>query len=434
LAAEHVAAYGTAVGLWLRGDAKRTGARVLIGRDTRQSGPALLEQVSSGFRRLGHSVIDGGVLSTPAIQTLCREEGFDVAIVISASHNPAADNGLKFFGSDGRKLPDPVEEAIEAHTHAILQGNAEGLTGIEPGTSHVDPDAGARYLEFIASQFRGFDLSGVSLVLDCAHGAAWDLAPTALRELGATVLVKGADPDGSNINDGAGVFHVADLGPTVRERGAALGMALDGDADRVLLVDENGEVRDGDHMLGVLAVDLNERGLLATGTLVTTVMANLGLRVHLKNHGIGCDTVPVGDRFVSARMAETGATLGGEQSGHIIFQDGPRWYGDGLYSALRVLEVVQRTGRPLSELAAGIEKFPQVLINVPVNDKPPVDDVPELVEARTRAEDDLADEGRVVLRYSGTEALLRVMVEGRDLEVVKAHADSMVVAARRALG
>ncbi|NRA95492.1 MAG: phosphoglucosamine mutase [Planctomycetes bacterium] len=431
LSPDLVTSYGRAIGAWL--SEQKSGARVLVGRDTRASGPALIEQFGAGVLAAGHHLVDGGVLSTPAVQTLCREEKFDLAIVISASHNPAADNGLKFFGADGRKLADASEEAIE---HGIAQA-VEGtlpVPGIPSGVLSSDLDAGARYLEFIDRCFPELSLDGVTLVVDCAHGAGSALAPAALTRLGATLHVRGNTPDGLNINDGAGVFYVAELGALVKEHGASLGMALDGDADRVLLVDETGDVRDGDHMLGVLATDLKERGALPGDRLVTTVMANLGLKVHLANHGIACEMVPVGDRYVASGMADCGATLGGEQSGHVIFQDGPRWFGDGLYTALRILEVMQRTRRPLSELVFGIEKFPQLLVNVPVRTRTPVDEVPALVAARQVAEADLGDEGRVVLRYSGTEPLLRVMVEGRDLDRVRGHVDAMVEVAKRELG
>lgn len=431
LSPDLVTAYGCAIGAWLR--EQTPAGRVLVGRDTRASGPVLLDQLAGGFLAAGHDVVDGGVLPTPAVQTLSREEDFDLAIVISASHNPAADNGLKFFGSDGRKLADEAEESIESGIAAVV-GNGSPAPAEGPGARRTDTAAGARYLEFIERCFPDLSLKGVTLVLDCAHGAGTDLAPAALADLGATLHVRGNSPDGSNINDGAGVFHVAELGALVKQHGAALGMALDGDADRVLLVDEMGDVRDGDHMLGLLAADLKGRGALPGDRLVTTVMANLGLKVHLANHGIACDMVPVGDRFVATRMAECDGVLGGEQSGHIIFRDGARWYGDGLYTALRVLDVMQRTRKPLSALAAGIEKFPQVLVNVPVREKPPLDEVCELVTAKAAAEEDLGDEGRVVLRYSGTEPLLRVMVEGRELDRVKGHVDAMVAAAKRGLG
>jgi phosphoglucosamine mutase len=289
-------------------------------------------------------------------------------------------------------------------------------------------------VKFIRQVCPNLDLRGVRLVVDCAHGAASLIAPELLERFGAHVVLLGAEPDGTNINDGAGVFHVGGLGPIVRKTRASLGLALDGDADRVLLVDETGEVRDGDHMLGILAEDLLRRGLLSGHRVVTTIMANLGLLVHLKRLAVTCDLVPVGDRYVAARMAESGAAVGGEQSGHVIFNESPRWFGDGLYTALRVLEIIGRTGRPLSDLAAGVEKFPQVLKNVTVVRKPPLDSLVPLREATRAAEAELEGEGRVVLRYSGTEPLLRVMVEGRSQSRIEVLADHLAAVAARAIG
>jgi len=431
LAPDQVAAYGQALGVWLRRTG--SGSRVLVGRDTRESGPRLLDQLSPGFLSAGHELVDGGVLPTPAVQTLCHKEHFALAVVISASHNPAGDNGLKFFGSDGRKLPDDAEDAVEALTMAVLQGTLEPPSGVRTAVRSEDPDAGDRYLAALLGRFPGLDLSGRTIVLDCANGAASSLGPRAFERLGATVRVRGAAPDGQNINAGAGVFHVENLGPEVRESGAVLGLALDGDADRVLLVDDTGGVCDGDHMLGILAAAYAQAGLLKERRLVTTVMANLGLMVFLKEQGIACEVTPVGDRFVAARMEETGAVLGGEQSGHIIFREDDHWYGDGLHTAMRVLEVVSRDGRPLSELVAGIEKYPQVLVNVPVGEQPPLEEIGELLQARMVAEEDLGVEGRVLLRYSGTEPLLRVMVEGKDIHRVRYHAENLVAAVRSSL-
>jgi phosphoglucosamine mutase len=430
LEAGNVQAYGNALGSWLTLRKGPESARVLVGRDPRESGTAIREQLAHGILAHGHALVDGGVLTTPAVQTLCREEGFDLAIVISASHNPASDNGIKFLGPDGRKLPDAAEQALED----LIETPADVAAG-SAGARQEDQGAGDRYLSFLrASCFPELDLSGMKIVLDCAHGAGSDLAPHALEAFGADLTVKGAAPDGTNINEGAGVFYVEDLAGPVLERGAVLGMALDGDGDRVLLVDESGEVRDGDHMLGLFAADLKERGLLPGNRLVTTVMANMGLFAWLKSIDVEPEIVAVGDRFVAARMDELQSSIGGEQSGHIIFQDGKRWFGDGLYTALRILEIIRRTGRSLSDLCAGVEKYPQILINVPVRSKPPVGEVPELVAAQERIEKELADLGRVVLRYSGTEPLLRVMIEGKDKELVDRTAHDLADVARGVLG
>jgi phosphoglucosamine mutase len=247
------------------------------------------------------------------------------------------------------------------------------------------------------------------------------------------VVVRASHPDGHNINEGCGVFHIEELGSTVQQCGAILGFALDGDADRALLVDDRGTVRDGDHILGLLAANLHEKGKLAKDTLVTTVMANLGLKDYLKQRGIHCEMTPVGDRHVAEAMDRTGAILGGEQSGHIIFREGDAWFGDGLYSALRVLEVMDSKQIGLHELCAGIEKYPQKLINVAVARKLPLDSVTALTEAKSKAEKQLGEEGRVLLRYSGTESLLRVMVEGKNIEEVEALAKELARVARESL-
>jgi phosphoglucosamine mutase len=431
LAAPRIRELGWALGAYLH--QRQPAARVLVGRDTRASGPSILEGLAPGITGAGHRLLDGGILSTPAVQSLCREEAFDLAIVISASHNPARDNGIKLFGSDGRKLPDDAELLIEELMDEAAAGRVPPRG--PKGSVERDDAAGQRYLRFLREDcLPDLDLSGMRVVLDCAHGAASELGPELLESFGAQVDTRGAAPDGLNINDGAGVFFVEELGEGVQARGAVLGMALDGDADRVLVVDETGIPRDGDHVMGILAADLKERGALHGDRLVTTVMANLGLRVYLKSLDIACDMVPVGDRFVASRMAETGAVLGGEQSGHVIFRSGDRWFGDGLYTALRLLDVIGRCGRPLSELAARVEKFPQVLVNVPVQRKTPIEQLEELRATAERCEAELGGEGRVLLRYSGTEPLLRVMVEGRDAARIEDLAQQMVDVVRRLLG
>lgn len=431
LSADAVRSYGQAVGLWLR--ARIGSGKVLVGRDTRASGPALLEQLADGLIHAGHEVVDAGVIATPGVQALCVDERFSLAIVISASHNPARDNGLKFFGPDGRKLPDAAEMELEAQIEALQEG-APFVADPEPGRLVADRELRDRYVHGLIEGFDGLDLRGMTVVLDAAHGAAAAYGAQVLEALGATVHARGVSPDGTNINDGAGVFATDALGDAVRSHGADLGIALDGDADRVLLVDHEGSLRDGDHILGVLAVDLARRGLLEGEQVVATLMANLGLGAWLRQHAIELHQVPVGDRHVAARMSESGAVLGGEQSGHVIFHEDGRWYGDGLYAALRVLEVMRREKASLAELSRGIEKYPQVLINVPVQSKPPFEEVPELESARERAASDMGDDGRIVLRYSGTESLLRVMVEGKDLPVVQSVAESLAALAQGELG
>jgi phosphoglucosamine mutase len=429
LAPDRVLAYGRAFGRFVAARSPR--GRVLVGRDTRGSGPGIVASLSEGLMAAGLEVVDGGVLTTPAVQAVCREEKLDSAIIVSASHNPAEDNGIKFLGPDGRKLPDAAEAEVE---RLIDETPAPAPAGPRGKVSSA-PELEARYLEFIRETcLPSLDLKGRTVVLDCAHGAASHLGPRLLDSFGARVFVFHAQPDGSNINQHAGVFHVANLRDSVELNGPAIGVALDGDADRALFLDEAGEVRDGDHVLGLLAEDLNRRKALSGHVLVTTVMANLGLAHFLRRIGIHQEVVPVGDRYVAAKMEETGAALGGEQSGHIIFREGARWFGDGLYTALRVLDVMSRTGKSLHELTAGIEKYPQLIRNVPVKRKLPPETVPPLAAAIREAEAALGADGRVVVRYSGTESIFRVMIEGRAAATVAALAERIAAVAAQTLG
>lgn len=430
LAKDRISAYGQAIGVWLAG--RLHDGKVLVGRDTRESGPELQSLLVSGIVASGHHVIDGGILPTPAVQRLCRDLGCDLAIVISASHNPSKDNGIKFFGPDGRKLPDADEISIEDHILSALQQSLAPVAS-KAGSRSVDLRLPSMYAETLAGRFRDLDLRGRKIVADCAHGAASWIAPEVLRRLGAEVIARGVDPDGRNINDGCGVFFVEELGEVVRDSGAAAGFALDGDADRALMVDETGAVRDGDHLLGLLACHLASEGRLAANLLVTTVMANYGLKVFLEERGIGCEMTPVGDRFVAEAMAKSGAVLGGEQSGHIIFREGDAWIGDGLYTVLRTLEVLDARGESLAKAASGIEKFPQQLVNVRVSERVPIEEVPAILDAKRRAEGRMGRDGRVLLRYSGTELLLRVMVEGRDRDLVAILAQDLADAVQDAL-
>jgi phosphoglucosamine mutase len=428
LAADRVRTYGRAFGEFI--SRKRPGGRVLIGRDTRASGPSIVAGLAEGLTASGLVVVDGGVLTTPAVQALCREEAFDSAIVVSASHNPAEDNGIKLLGPDGRKLPDEGEHEIEGLIEA-----RRAPEGAPSGRVVQDAAAEGRYLAFMQEHcFPSLNLRGRTIVLDCAHGAASHLGPRLFDALGARVFVFHAEPDGGNINKNAGVFHVENLRDSVELNSPAIAVALDGDADRALFLDEGGAVRDGDHVLGLLAEDLHRRKALPGDLVVTTVMANLGLAHFLRKAGIRQEVVPVGDRYVAAKMEETGAALGGEQSGHVILREGVRWFGDGLYTALRVLDVMARTGKTLRELTAGVEKFPQIIRNVRVRQKTPYTEVPALAAAVRDAERELGDAGRVVVRYSGTEPIFRVMIEGRDQATVTGIASRIAAIAERALG
>jgi phosphoglucosamine mutase len=429
LAPDRVLVYGRAFGRFV--STRAPGGRVLVGRDTRGSGPAIVSALAEGLTGFGLEVVDGGVLTTPAVQTLCREEKFDSAIIVSASHNPAQDNGIKLLGPDGRKLPDDAETEVE---RLIDEGPKAPAAG-GAGRLSTAPELEASYFSFIREKcFPSLDLRGKTIILDCAHGAASHIGPRLLDLFDARVFVFHAQPDGLNINRNAGVFHVANLKEAVELNAPAIAVALDGDADRALFLDETGEIRDGDHVLGLLAEDLHRRKSLPGDLVVTTVMANLGLAHFLRRLGVRQEVVPVGDRHVVAKMEEKGAVLGGEQSGHIIFREGERWFGDGLYTALRVLDVMSRSGRTLHELTAGIEKYPQLIRNVPVRRKLPPETVPPLAAAIHEAEAALGADGRVVVRYSGTESIFRVMIEGRVATMVAALAERIAAVAAQALG
>lgn len=392
--------------------------RVLLVRDTRVSGPMIARVLTGGIASHGVDVFDGGVLPTPACALVTRLKGFDLGIVVSASHNPMPDNGLKFFGPNGRKLDDETELAIEAYIDQPGTRETE-VTGADVGRCELYPEAEGIYLEEMVERcFGNLDLSKRKVVLDCSHGAGSRVGPRILAALGADVVSMNAEPTGLNINDQAGVFFAEQVGERVRAEGADFGFALDGDGDRVIMADETGRVLDGDDILGILSAELAGEG----PGLVATVMSNLGLKVLLKERGISFHETPVGDRYVGERMATTGAPVGGEQSGHVIFREGEAWYGDGAYTALRVAALLEAKGLRLSELAGTMERFPQVLVNVKVGEKPPLQEILPLHEAQSRYESELGDEGRILLRYSGTESLARVMVEGRDADRIQAIA------------
>jgi phosphoglucosamine mutase len=385
---------------------------VLVGRDTRLSGPLLEQALVAGILSTGVDALAAGILPTPAIATLTRAFGAVGGVVLSASHNPFADNGIKLFSADGGKLPDAWEDEIEAR----LDGTVSGARPTGAGVGRLRPVVGAeaRYLASLRATVPApLQLQGIRLVLDCAHGATFRVAPRLFRSLGAEVLTLGVRPTGTNINAGAGALHPERLQARVQTAGSAIGLAFDGDGDRLMTVDEHGEVRDGDHLLAVFAGALQARGELRGGVVVSTVMANLGLERALAGMGVAMPRTAVGDRYVLEEMIRRDANLGGEQSGHIIFRDHATT-GDGLLSALQLLRIVRESGRSLAELASRVTKFPQVLVNVPVRGKPPLDSVPGVSEAVGRWEQKLEGRARILLRYSGTEALARVMVEGDD--------------------
>jgi phosphoglucosamine mutase len=376
----------------------------------------------------GVDVLDAGVLPTPAAAFLVADRDADFGVMISASHNPAADNGIKIFARGGVKLPDVVEERIErALTWDKLQPTGAGVGRIERFA-----DAEDRYVVHLLGSIP-HPLDGIHVVLDCAHGAAAGVSPETFRDAGARVTVIGADPDGLNINDGVGSTHLDLLAKAVLEHGADVGIAHDGDADRCLAVDADGKIVDGDQIMAILAVAMKQRGQLRDDTLVATVMSNLGLHRAMAAHGITVEQTAVGDRYVLERMNEGGFSLGGEQSGHVIMSDYATT-GDGLLTGLHILSEMARTGKTLAELASIMTVFPQVLINVKGVDRTRIGDA-GVAAAVTAAEAELGDTGRVLLRASGTEPLVRVMVEAADAETAQRVADELaaVVTERLAL-
>ena len=393
------------------------GGTVLIGKDTRLSGYMFESALEAGFVAAGADVLLLGPLPTPGIAVLTQELNANLGVVISASHNPYYDNGIKFFDGAGAKLSDEVEKEIEK----VLKKPAITLESGKLGRAKRIDSARARYQEFCAATFPDdLDLDGVKVVFDGANGAGYKVGPRTLNELGADVITIGCSPNGRNINDGCGSTEPALLQKTVPAVEAHVGIALDGDGDRVVMVDEKGQITDGDQLLYVLATARKEDGNLR-GPVVGTVMSNLGLELALKRHDIEFKRASVGDRYVLETLRQTGGIIGGETSGHMICLD-QTTTGDGLISALQILAVMQRTGKPLSELAAGMTRYPQKMLNVPTSRRVDPDTCPAIRDAVSQAESELAQSGRVVLRASGTEPVIRVMVEGRNENQVLALA------------
>ena len=389
----------------------------VIGRDPRISGEFLAAAISAGLASSGVDVFDAGVIPTPATSFLTADLDADFGVMISASHNPAPDNGIKFFSRGGHKLDDAVEDAIEKAL------SAKPLTPIGAEIGHVKEfaDAKSRYLVHLQGTLPN-SLKGIKVVVDCANGAASDIAPKAFRDAGAEVVVIGNEPDGYNINLGCGSTHLSALQAAVVEHGADVGIAHDGDADRTLAVDATGAIVDGDQIMAILAVAAKARGDLSRNTLVATVMSNLGLKIAMKQAGIEMIETKVGDRYVLEVIREGGYTLGGEQSGHLIFARHATT-GDGILTGLQLLAQMASTGKSLQELASAMTVYPQVLINVPEVDKSKVDSDPELQKIVQEAKTELGETGRVLLRASGTEPLVRVMVEAQDAGTAQSWAE-----------
>jgi phosphoglucosamine mutase len=383
---------------------------LVVGRDTRISGNMLESALVAGICSGGGMVEILGVVPTPAVAFLTAHKGADAGVVISASHNPARDNGIKFFHSSGYKLPDEIELEIE---HLIEAGEIAGRpNGDAVGCITVAQDAEEQYIEHLLA-VASPDLSGLKLVIDCAHGAVYRLAPVLLERLGARVEVLNAEPDGLNINLACGSTHTESLQQVVLDSAADLGLAFDGDADRMLAVDEQGRLVDGDFIMAICALHMRDVKTLKGGAMVTTVMTNLGFHQAMQREGIEVHVTRVGDRYVLEKMLEEGLNLGGEQSGHIIFGDHATT-GDGLLTALKLMEAVIESGKPLSALSGVMERIPQLLINVKVSDKEAAQRSPVITQAVREWEDRLAGDGRVLLRPSGTEPVVRVMVEAID--------------------
>ncbi|ADW70070.1 phosphoglucosamine mutase [Granulicella tundricola] len=405
--------------------------RVLLGMDTRESCGEIAATLTAGLVTGGATVENAGVITTPAVAHLTHAHGFAAGVVISASHNPWQDNGIKLFGPDGYKLPDGTEMAIEAEIERQLESHtAAPVAADAPAVNDADR---AEYMRFLLAAVPGLSLDNKRVVVDCANGAASSVAPQLFSDLGGTCLITHASPDGRNINLGCGALHPEVVAAEVVRHQASIGITFDGDADRALFADETGKVVNGDAVLLLAARDLHARGELKNATVVATTMSNMGLEAALGRSGIAMLRAPVGDKYVLEQMLATGATLGGEQSGHIIFA-GRSTTGDGLLTALLVLDVIHRSGKTLAELTSDLKTFPQVIVNVKVREKRPLEEIATVANAIAEAEAALKGTGRVVIRYSGTEKLARVMIEAEDEGQMRKHADAIAGAIQAELG
>jgi phosphoglucosamine mutase len=408
-------------------------ARIVIGKDTRLSGYMIEMAIASGLCSMGADVILIGPLSTPGVAFVTQSMRADAGIMISASHNPYHDNGIKIFSADGYKLPDEIENEIE---RLVSSGEVDKIrpTGDLVGKAQRIDDVYGRYIVFLKALFpKEMDLLGVRIALDCANGAAYKVAPLVFEELGAEVIRRGVSPNGLNINDACGALHPEGIAGATREYRADIGIALDGDGDRCILSDENGDIVDGDQIIGLCALQMAAEGTLKNKTVVTTPMSNIGLEVALREQGIQMVRAQVGDRYVVDAMRKGDFNLGGEQSGHIVFLDNSTT-GDGIVASLKVLEAMRRTGKPLSELKKVVTLFPQVRNDVRVKRKDPLAQHKDISDAIQAAELALKDKGRVFVRYSGTEALCRVMVEGEDRAQITQLAQNIANLILRAMG
>lgn len=404
---------------------EKTTHRIIIGKDTRRSSYMLEQAIAAGICSMGSNAVLTGPLPSPAVAFLTKAMRADAGVMISASHNPYYDNGIKFFDQDGFKLSDEVELELEAFIENKMKG-VKRPTGQDVGKAYRIEDAQGRYIEFVKRTFpKTLTLDGLKIVLDCANGSAYKIAPNALWELGAEVVPVGVTPNGININDRCGAVSPEDLRKVVVDNKAHVGIALDGDADRVVMCDENGDLIDGDQVIAICALELKAAGLLKSNKVVGTILTNMGVENYLKEQGIDMVRTPVGDRYIIEEMRKSKLSLGGEPSGHVIFSSHTTT-GDGLVAALQVLANMIKSGLKLSELARNIPLYPQVQQNLRVKERKPLEDIPEVQQAIVALNDRLNSHGRTVIRYSGTEPLLRLMIEGKDEAIISKELKSLV--------
>ncbi|WP_338285078.1 phosphoglucosamine mutase [Luteolibacter sp. LG18] len=406
--------------------------RVLLGKDTRISGYMLETAMTSGLVSMGMDVFMVGPMPTPGVAHLTKSMGAAAGIMLTASHNPYEDNGVKIFGPDGYKISDEIEDVIERH----ILGEEPEAAPVPPrqiGKAHRIDDARGRYIEFAKHTADNISLHGLKVVVDCGHGAAYFIAPLIFKELGAEVITAGIGPDGTNINDGCGALFPENAGELVRRFNADLGISFDGDADRVIFTDSNGQVVSGDRILALCAIAMKEQGRLKNDTLVCTTMSNLGLHESMRKHGIKVETTGVGDRNVIEAMRKGGYTFGGENSGHLIFSEHATT-GDGILSALQVLRMMRDKNATLATLASIMQEYPSQMANIPVPSKPPLDSLPKLKKLMKQATKEFGTEGRHLIRYSGTEKKLRVLVEHRQIEEARLWLSKFAAAIRDEIG
>jgi len=439
---DHTTVYAVGVALGRHLAKSHKDPKVVIGQDTRESSAWICESITAGLNSAGVRARSAGVITTPAVAFLARQ-AYDAGIVISASHNPWTDNGIKVFGHNGYKLSDETEEQIETVIFDLLHGRVAGFDAkniparnSDCCASGTDPELLKQYVAWLASQIAGTKLSHLNVLVDCANGASTPVAHEVFRACGLQATFMHDRPNGRNINEQCGALHPEIVAQKVKESAGKydMGITFDGDADRSLFSDRNGNVVNGDAVLLLCARDMNPRGKLKADTVVATTMSNMGLEIALRNSGLKMLRAPVGDKYVLEEMNKTGATLGGEQSGHIIFRDGDSTTGDGILTALRVIEAMTHARKSLHELIGDLKVFPQTIKNVRVKEKKPLESLPEVVFALKQAETELSGNGRVVVRYSGTEALARVMVEAESEQVMKRLTDSIAGAIQKSIG